>query len=165
MAKRVFIIDEDEALINQLTKDFVSAGYEVLSAKNGKEAIEDLNINNVPHLIITETDLPEVSGLEFCKEARRDNRTKKVPIVVNYKKNIYEKPYRDIGVEEFLHKPLNIPELLKLAEILTTYGSRANIPVKPKANYNLIAIIFVIIAVLFLIVMIVGVNNIPFFKK
>jgi len=166
MGKKIFIADDDTAVISQLSKKLTEAGHEVSSAENGKEALDHININNVPHLIICDTNMPELNGLEICKELRKDTRTKNVPVLVIYEKSLFDKPFRDILVDEFLPKPLDLEKVMDSVGILLAYGSRANIP-KPesKINMGLILGIIVVLAILALTIMLIGIDNLPFVNK
>ena len=134
MPQRVFITDDNPDVIEKLKEKFAAKGFEVLSAENGKDALNVLNINTTPNLIISDTDMPEMDGLEFCKRIRKDPRLKSIPVIILKSKTTNERPYREVGVEEFISKPISVDPLLGTAEILIEYGSRSKIPQKSKVS-------------------------------
>lgn len=76
------LIAEDEPLLLQSLAEVVSkAGYKVLKAKDGKEALE-LAVKERPTLILTDHLMPVMSGIDMVKELRKDEWGKKVPVVV-----------------------------------------------------------------------------------
>ena len=67
----VLVVEDKEMLLRLLTDYLRSAGYEVLSARNGREALELLDGRNVD-LIISDMRMPEVDGLEFVRRRRQE---------------------------------------------------------------------------------------------
>nr|WP_259455856.1 response regulator transcription factor [Bacillus sp. PK3_68] len=66
--KKILIID-DEADIRKLLKDYFEInGYIVLTAKNGKEALRQ--IENQPDIVLLDINIPDINGLDVCRKAR-----------------------------------------------------------------------------------------------
>jgi len=160
MAKLVFIAEYDEKLRETLKKKILEAGYTVLDAENGEEAIKDLNVNPVPVAIITATSLPEKDGLDVCKWIRHDHRLSKTPIIVIQDKTTDVKTFRELGVEEFISTPIPFSELSVTLAILAKYGSRSNIPEKKKGpSQGVLALIVLLVAVAFLTFIMLGMGK------
>ena len=70
MPDRLLIVDDEEALRDQLSGHFRRAGYEVATAGSGREALEKAAAG--PDLILLDVMLPDMSGLEVCRRVRRD---------------------------------------------------------------------------------------------
>ncbi len=160
MKLRVFIADDNPELLQKIAQHYETKGYDVITAANGKDALHLLNVNNVPHLIIIDADMPELDGLETCRKIKSDNRLNRCPIILLKEDWVDEKPFRQIGVEEFLMKPLNLDALIKMSSVLLTYGTRPKIPQKSKGlNKEIIAIIIIVIAILGITIILIGTDN------
>lgn len=77
--KRVLIVDDEEELLKAMKIRLVSWGYDVLTATNGKEAIQ-LVKREVPDAIILDIMMPEMDGIETLKRIRLFN--KKIPVLM-----------------------------------------------------------------------------------
>ncbi len=77
----VLVVDNDPKLREQLCTQLRAEGLELLSAANGKQALELLNQHGVS-LIFTELMMPEMDGLTFIKKVQSDARWKTLPIIV-----------------------------------------------------------------------------------
>ncbi len=79
--KSVLVVDDDEG-----TREFVGElmrveGWEVVTAKNGVEAIEIVE-DNLPDLVILDVDMPEMNGFEVFQRLRSDVLSRQVPIIM-----------------------------------------------------------------------------------
>lgn len=78
MEKKTIMIVEDELGIRQMTEMYlIQQGYEVLTAKNGKDALNQLQVAS-PHLILLDIEMPEMDGFATCKEIRKQQN---IPII------------------------------------------------------------------------------------
>lgn len=117
----LLLIEDDEELRNNLSETLSLFFKEIISAKNGAEAIKIFNKSNID-LIMTDYVMPIMNGYEFCKEIRKING--KIPIVImsNFCDN--EKLLKLISLEltEYLIKPIEYTQLtstlLKMIEKL-----------------------------------------------
>lgn len=113
MAKKILVIDDEEKIRKVLTIHLTGAGYEVITATNGFEALRDMD-RIQPHLVITDIVMPKVSGLEFGQALRNKAETKGIPFIVI---SAYSDPEtvekaRKLGASKFLAKPFEIKALL-----------------------------------------------------
>jgi len=67
------LIDDDPNLI-LLVKDYLEFRYEVVTAENGREALELLE-QDIPDMIICDVMMPEMDGYAFVDHVRKDDRT------------------------------------------------------------------------------------------
>ncbi len=107
---KILVVD-DESRMRKLVGDFLlKHGYEVVTASNGKEALDvffgDENID----LIVLDVMMPIMDGYQVCKEIRKESR---VPIVMLTAKSeeIDELIGFDAGVDEYISKPFS-PRIL-----------------------------------------------------
>lgn len=111
MKKKILVVD-DERTTCLLLENFLS-DYQVITKNSGAEALLWLK-NNLPDLIISDIQMPEVDGFEFLKEVRLIGYTKHTPIVMlsgNTESKERVKCYQ-LGAQDYLTKPFN-PEELK----------------------------------------------------
>ena len=74
MKGKILIVDDDPHILEVLQFALSKAGYGVQSAKNGKEAFQ-LALSQDFALIVLDISMPEMDGLEFCREFRRKRAT------------------------------------------------------------------------------------------
>ena len=105
------IVVEDDYHLNSLIKKVLEKDYIVDSAYNPRRALEMMS-NNAYDLIISDIMMPEMSGFEFAKIIRDDN--KDIPILFITAKDEFEDKRRSyaIGVDDYMVKPIDINELV-----------------------------------------------------
>jgi DNA-binding response OmpR family regulator len=77
----ILVIEDEEALLNALTKKITLSGFEVITAKTGSEGIE-MAISNHPDLILLDMVLPVFDGLTVLDQLRIDPWGKTVPVII-----------------------------------------------------------------------------------
>lgn len=106
---RVFLVDDDEALLDALAGLLESEGYEVETARNGKEAIEKLATIAPPGVILLDLKMPVMDGWQFLAARSADPAALPVPVVLlSGLAFIPNAP----GVADFLSKPIDSSRLL-----------------------------------------------------
>jgi len=110
--RRVLIVDDNEIDRQLIQRTVEKMGHDVLTAPNGKDGF-DLAKSARPDLILSDCRMPEMDGVEMCKQLKTDPETKNIPLVfltsVDTPKTVVE--CFDIGVENYMCKPIN-PKLL-----------------------------------------------------
>jgi two-component system, chemotaxis family, chemotaxis protein CheY len=121
MKNKILIVDDD-ALIRQLLSLILrSAGYSVVEAVNGKDALDKLNEAAID-LVITDLRMPQMDGIELTREIRMNPDYEYVPVVMltsdfqGYKRQEGEQA----GVNSWISKPF-IPQ--KLIHTLRKFDS------------------------------------------
>ncbi|MCR5514818.1 MAG: response regulator transcription factor [Lachnospira sp.] len=120
---RILMVD-DESRMRKLVSDFLTkAGYEVLEAADGEEAIDVFYENKDISLIILDVMMPKMDGWEVCKTIRKDS---KVPIIMLTAKGEEKDELQgfEVGADEYISKPFS-PKILTArvdAIIRRTYG-------------------------------------------
>ena len=113
MDNRVLIVDDEPAALRLLGKYLELAGYEVLTATDGLEAMKILHSEG-PQLVITDWMMPEMDGIEFCQAVRSSELVGVVYIIIltahSDKERLVE-AFR-AGADDFLSKPFHRQELL-----------------------------------------------------
>jgi len=78
---KILIVDDEPDALELIEVNLKSAGFDVLRAASGREALEKARAA-LPALILLDVMLPEMDGLEVCKALRRDPKTAFIPIVM-----------------------------------------------------------------------------------
>ncbi len=115
MAK-ILIIDDDDSLRRGLEMVLKLKGYQPLMAADAESGLT-LAREQSPDLIVSDIDMPGMTGLEALVELRNDVATSAIPfILMTGKQNISVRDGMDLGADDFLHKPLSFAEILKAVE-------------------------------------------------
>ncbi|MBO1002382.1 response regulator transcription factor [Pseudogracilibacillus auburnensis] len=114
MMKGKILIAEDEKKIRSLLRLYLEQNeYTVITAKNGRVALERMKENTVD-LIVLDILMPELSGLDVCKELRKNYKYKDVPVIylssLNEKQSIISG--LEIGGDDYMTKPFDPNELV-----------------------------------------------------
>ncbi len=118
--KRVLVADDEPSLLHLVSLRLRRAGYEVLTASNGREALEKAQREH-PDLVVTDYLMPGLSGLELCQKLRHDPKTADIPAIVLTVKGYDVEPHdsRQSGVRRMLDKPFVPRDLLaSVSEVL-----------------------------------------------
>jgi len=78
MAVKVLAIDDSETMLNMVKQTLEMGGYEVVTAKDGKEGVDRYSDSN-PDIIITDINMPVMDGITFINEVRKLNG--EIPII------------------------------------------------------------------------------------
>jgi DNA-binding response OmpR family regulator len=110
---RVLVVDDEPDTVELIAFNLRNAGYDVLSAADGAEALKKARTTE-PELIILDLMLPEVDGLEVCKMLRADPVTTKIPILMLTAKaaEVDRILGLELGAKDYVTKPFSPRELI-----------------------------------------------------
>ena len=114
MAKKILFVDDEPYVVLLMKRRIEHNGYEVITAANGREGIEKAR-KEKPDLIIIDHTMPEMTGMEMCKQLKSDPVTQKINVIVytaSTEKGI-EENFIHAGAVGIIYKPL-VVELLTL---------------------------------------------------
>ncbi len=113
MGQRIFIIEDEQDLIDVLQYNLTREGYTVDSATNGTEAIRRIG-DAAPNLVLLDLMLPDMSGVEICRHLRNDRRTQHLPVIMLTAKGeeIDRVVGFEVGADDYVVKPFSVRELL-----------------------------------------------------
>lgn len=116
---RILIADDEEHLLISLEKRLLSAGYEVIKARDGSEAVK-LAYKEKPDLIITDVTMPRMHGFEVVKTLRASLETAAIPIIMLTARADKESELKglDAGADDYLVKPFDSEKLLARLKML-----------------------------------------------
>ncbi|HEX2645334.1 MAG TPA: response regulator, partial [Thermoanaerobaculia bacterium] len=117
--KQVLVVDDDVRNIFALTTVLENQEMEVLSATNGRQAIEI--IQNTPNLSVVLMDImmPEMDGYQTMREIRRDSQFRTLPILALTAKAMKgdREKCLEAGASDYIAKPVNTDQLLSLLRV------------------------------------------------
>jgi CheY-like chemotaxis protein len=116
--KKTLLIVDDEPGVRMLLEHYFSEDYNVISKEDGDEAIEWLKQGNEPQLILTDIEMPRVSGLELVKRVRNELNKPNLPCLLvtgKSKEDYYLSSFR-IGANGFISKPFSAETVKKEVE-------------------------------------------------
>ena len=109
----VLVVDDEADLLEIVTDRLVGAGYRVLTARDGLEALERARAAR-PACIILDLKMPRVSGFDALPEIRRAVPEAHVIVLTGSPNRPLAKACRARGADDFLLKPFDAAELLRL---------------------------------------------------
>mgnify|MGYP002798371626 CR=1 FL=1 len=107
---KILVVD-DESRMRKLVKDFLTrAGYQVLEAQDGEEAVDTFYSTKGINLLVLDVMMPKMDGWETCKEIRKFSQ---VPIIMLTARGDERDELLgfDLGVDEYISKPFS-PKIL-----------------------------------------------------
>jgi two-component system, chemotaxis family, chemotaxis protein CheY len=108
----ILIVEDNEATRAGLIKMLEAEGYRTASAVNGREALDYLDSNPPPDLILLDMLLPVLDGWHFLEEIQKAKRVA-APIIVTTGTILTRQWAQDHGCAGFIHKPIDVQELLR----------------------------------------------------
>ncbi|MBI5873007.1 MAG: response regulator [Candidatus Omnitrophica bacterium] len=119
--KKILAVDDEPEVLVLLEKRLLSAGYDVLTASNGKDAL-DLARKERPALIVLDILMPDMDGTETAAKLHNDPNTKDIPILFLtclFTKREEQCEGHEVGHNFFIAKPYDPADLLgEIAKIL-----------------------------------------------
>jgi two-component system phosphate regulon response regulator PhoB len=112
-AKTILVADDESHILHVVSMKLSNAGYRVLTAHDGQEALEIAQQEH-PDLLITDYHMPLLSGLELCQRLRQDLTTAKIPAILLTARgyNLEKEDTERSGILMMLSKPFSPRQLL-----------------------------------------------------
>ena len=113
MTPSILIVEDETPLVTLLRYNLEREGYRVAEAHDGEEAMLILR-EETPDLVLLDWMLPHVSGLEVCRQLRRRDETRDVPIIMLTARGEEADKLRglDSGADDYITKPFSPAELI-----------------------------------------------------
>lgn len=129
------VVDDESNSRILLSKILAANGYKYMEAANGIEALKKVN-EQIPDIIISDILMPEMDGFQLCREIKKDETLKNIPLVfytATYKDEADEKLAMEMGANAFIRKPED-PKILieKINRVIAEYSSGKIEHVEPK---------------------------------
>lgn len=119
MSHKILVVDDEQDILKLLKHNLGKAGFDVISAGDGPQAIEAAG-KELPDLVVLDIMLPNMDGTEVLKVLKRDPLTGKIPVIMLTARG--EEIDRIIGLElgadDYMIKPFSVKELLLRVNVL-----------------------------------------------
>jgi two-component system, OmpR family, alkaline phosphatase synthesis response regulator PhoP len=120
VTKRIIVADDEAHIRHIVSMKLKNAGFEVMTAADGEEALE-LCAAEKPDMLITDFQMPYMSGLELCMALRQNEQTRYIPALMLTARGFDIEPEEmsQAGILAVLAKPFSPREVLgKVTELL-----------------------------------------------
>ena len=113
MGKKVLIIDDSASVRTVVRTSLTGAGYDVIEAEDGKDALSKLNGERI-HLVISDVNMPNMDGITFVAEMKKISSYKFTPVCMLTTESDQSKMAagKAAGAKAWIVKPFQPPKLL-----------------------------------------------------
>ena len=118
--EQILIIEDEPDIVETVRYNLEKTGFEVVSSGDAETALDILN-QRIPDLILLDLILPGMNGFDFCKEVKREPRTRAIPIcVLSARRHEVDRVLAfELGADDYIVKPFSLRELtLRIRGIL-----------------------------------------------
>ena len=111
--KTILVADDESHILNVVSLKLRNAGFRVLTASDGQEAL-DAALAERPDLLITDYHMPQLSGLELCRRLKHGATTGTMPAIMLTARGYHLEPHElaESGILKMLSKPFSPRHLL-----------------------------------------------------
>lgn len=113
MGKKILVVDDSASLRQLVNMTLIEAGYEVVEACDGKDALAKLNGDKI-HLIVSDVNMPNMDGISFVIEAKKLAAYKFTPVIMlttESQDDMMQKG-KAAGVKAWMIKPFKPAQML-----------------------------------------------------
>lgn len=117
MAKKILVVDDERHIVRLVEINLQRAGYEVITAYDGVEALEKVKASK-PDMLVLDVMMPRMDGFEVLQNLQADPSTSEIPVIMLTAKAQDADIFKgwQSGVSSYLTKPFNPRELLTFVE-------------------------------------------------
>lgn len=114
MSAKILVADDEAHILHVVSMKLTNAGHQVLTAVDGEEAFE-VCLSERPDLVITDYQMPLMTGVELCVKLREHEQLQAIPAVMLTARGFDIEPeqMRQAGIAAVLAKPFSPRELLE----------------------------------------------------
>ncbi|MDJ0597543.1 MAG: response regulator [Crocosphaera sp.] len=117
----ILVVDDMKAELDLISQYLIKAGYQVITASDGQEALAKV-MTNKPDAILTDWMMPNMGGLDLCRQLKKTPETANIPVIACTAKN------RDVdkmwasrqGVKGYVVKPCTEEDILSALQVALT---------------------------------------------
>jgi len=112
-AKKILVVDDESHILHVVSLKLRNAGFTVVTGSDGQEGL-DLANSELPDLIITDFQMPQLSGLELCRRLRQEPATRHIRAIMLTARGYQLGPQdaEQSGIRRMLSKPFSPRHLL-----------------------------------------------------
>ncbi len=116
--RRILVVDDSATIRRIVKKALQEAGFQVETAIHGREALAMISAGALPDLILSDIDMPEMNGIDFCEAVHADPQLATIPFMImsaNSERSIVRRMLHR-GANAYLVKPFNLEQLVVTVE-------------------------------------------------
>ncbi|UCG46862.1 MAG: response regulator [Phycisphaerales bacterium] len=115
--RKVLVVDDEIHIVHVVAIKLRNNGYEVVTADNGAQAFE-LACSEKPDILVTDLQMPVMTGLELVEKLRDNEVTKDIPVIMLTARNfaVSDEQQQQLRLSGCLSKPFSPKELLSTIE-------------------------------------------------
>jgi two-component system, chemotaxis family, sensor histidine kinase and response regulator PixL len=115
LSKTILVVDDSTAMRRTLALSLEKAGYRILQAGDGQEALEQLRQSSAIQLVICDVEMPTMNGFEFLSQRRREPELLKIPVVMltSRSSDKHRRLALQLNANDYFSKPYVEQEFLK----------------------------------------------------
>jgi CheY-like chemotaxis protein len=115
--RTILVADDESHILHVVSLKLKNAGYRVITARDGQEALE-MAQQEKPDLLITDYHMPQLSGIELCRKLKQDPATTNIPAIMLTARgyNLEPADTEQSGILRMLSKPFSPRHLLATVE-------------------------------------------------
>ncbi|MFT4082743.1 MAG: response regulator transcription factor [Nocardioides sp.] len=125
MSHTVLVVEDEEDIATPLVRALRHEGYQVTWADSGAEALKRLGGTDPAEVVILDLGLPDLDGLEVCRQARESGYDGAIMIVTARAAEVDRVVGLDLGADDYLAKPFGLAELQARVRALLRRASRS----------------------------------------
>ncbi len=137
MAKKIYVVDDEENILEIICHNLTKSGYEVRGFKDGRSFLEYFKIK-IPDLVILDLMLPDIDGFDICKDIKE--KTDVPVIILSARSEEFDRVLGlELGADDYVVKPFGVRELVARVKNILKRVKNASITgsLKPlKSSYT-----------------------------
>ncbi len=129
---RILVVDDEKEIVRALSRSLSAHGYLVITARSGEEAVK-ATLQHRPDLLLLDLVLPGISGLEVCRQIRKEST---VPIIVLSVKEAERDKVEalDQGADDYIQKPFGMNEVLARIRVALRHVAKTQAGTEPQVQ-------------------------------
>lgn len=113
MLANVLLVEDEKSIVTLIKYNLEKEGFKVFCAETGEDALKFIK-EKTPDVVILDWMLPDVSGIEVCRQIKKDKKLKNIPVLILTAKGEPDDKIKglEVGADDYVTKPFNNKELL-----------------------------------------------------
>ena len=113
MLANVLLVEDEKSIVTLIKYNLEKEGFKVFCAETGEDALKIIK-EKIPDLVILDWMLPDLPGVEVCRQIKKDKKLKNIPILILTAKGEPDDKIKglEVGADDYVTKPFNNKELL-----------------------------------------------------
>ena len=113
MLANILLVEDEKSIVTLIKYNLEKEGFKVFCAETGEDALKIIK-EKIPDLVILDWMLPDLPGVEVCRQIKKDKKLKNIPILILTAKGEPDDKIKglEVGADDYVTKPFNNKELL-----------------------------------------------------